>query len=90
MSAHDIETLADGTTVIHLYDNEAPFIPDEDSDTTGVTHRDREAGSEIVINPAKNHWEYPGGGWSATTAPSTSASSRTGRPTHPCPTSPRR
>jgi hypothetical protein len=64
MSAHDIETLPDGTTVIHLYDNEGEFLPDEDSDTTGVTHRDREEASEIVINPAKTHWEYTGGGWS--------------------------
>lgn len=64
MSAHDIETLPDGTTVVHLYDNENEFIPDEDTDTTGVTHRDREAASEIVINPAKTHWEYTGGGWS--------------------------
>lgn len=64
MSAHDIETLADGTTVIHLYDNETEFVPGEDTDTTGVTHRDREDASEIVINPAKNHWEYTGGGWS--------------------------
>jgi hypothetical protein len=64
MSAHDIETLPDGTTVIHLYDNEVEFTPDEDSDTTGDTHRAREEASEIVINPAKTHWEYTGGGWS--------------------------
>jgi hypothetical protein len=64
MSAHDIETLADGTTVVHLYDNEVEFVPGEDSDATGVTHRDREAASQIVVNPAKTRWEYTGGGWS--------------------------
>jgi hypothetical protein len=64
MTAHDIETLVDGTTVVHLYDNENPFVPAEDSDTSGVTHRDLEAASQIVIDPAKTRWEYTGGGWS--------------------------
>jgi hypothetical protein len=64
MTAHDIETLADGTTVIHLYDNEKEFLPAENSDTSGVTHRNREDASRIVIDPAKTRWEYTGGGWS--------------------------
>jgi hypothetical protein len=64
MTAHDIETLADGTTVIHLYDNEEEFLPSEDSDASGVTHRNREDASKIIIDPAKTRWEYTGGGWS--------------------------
>jgi hypothetical protein len=64
MTAHDIETLADGTTVIHMYDNEREFLPAEDSDTTGAKHREREEGSRIVIDPAMTRWEYTGGGWS--------------------------
>ena len=64
MTAHDIETLADGTTVIHMYDNETEFKPGEDSDASGVTHRNREDASKIIIDPAKTRWEYTGGGYS--------------------------
>ena len=62
ITAHDVETLPDGRTIVHTYDNERPFLPAEDSDTSGATHRDREEASEVVINAAKNHWEYSG--WS--------------------------
>ncbi|MDQ1702999.1 MAG: hypothetical protein QOF57_2251, partial [Frankiaceae bacterium] len=45
ITAHDMETLPDGSTVIYTYDNETEFIPEEESDTTGATHRDRENAS---------------------------------------------
>jgi hypothetical protein len=60
ITAHDMETLPDGSTVIYTYDNEREFIPEEESDTSGVTHRDREAGSEVIVNAAKNRWDYSG------------------------------
>jgi hypothetical protein len=58
ITAHDVEALPDGRTVIHTYDNENPFLPGEDSDTSGATHRDRESASDVVINAAQDHWEY--------------------------------
>ncbi len=58
--AHDIETRPDGSTVIHTYDNEREFLSSEETDTTGATHRDREAGSQVVVNPAKTRWDYSG------------------------------
>ena len=60
ITPHDIETLPDGSTVIHSYDNEREFLPSEETDTTGATHRDREAGSQVKINPAKTRWDYSG------------------------------
>jgi hypothetical protein len=63
VTATDIETLPDGSTLIHLYDNEQPFLPAEDSDRTGAAHKHQEDLSSITINPAKTHWDY-GGGWS--------------------------
>ena len=62
ITAHDVETLADGRTIVHTYDNERPFLPEEDADTSGAIHRDREEGSSVVINAAKSRWEYSG--WS--------------------------
>jgi hypothetical protein len=62
ITAHDVETLPDGRTIIYTYDNERPFVPAEDTDTSGVIHREREEGSEVVINAAKDHWDYSG--WS--------------------------
>ncbi len=64
ITAHDVEDLPDGTTVIHTYDNETQFVPEEDSDLTGATHRDREAAGEVRINPQRTRWDYVGGGWS--------------------------
>ncbi|HMJ03218.1 MAG TPA: hypothetical protein VK506_09755, partial [Conexibacter sp.] len=58
VTAHDVETLIDGRTIVHTYDNERPFLPGEDTDTSGVTHRDRENGSQIVVNAAQTRWEY--------------------------------
>ena len=60
ITAHDMETLPDGSTVIHTYDNEREFIPEEETDTSGATHRDREAGSQVIVNAAKNRWDYSG------------------------------
>jgi hypothetical protein len=60
ITPHDIETLPDGSTVIHTYDNEREFIPEEETDTDGSTHRDREVGSQVVINAAKTRWDYSG------------------------------
>jgi hypothetical protein len=60
ITAHDMETLPDGSTVIYTYDNEREFIPEEETDTTGVTHRDREAGSQVIVNAAKTRWDYSG------------------------------
>ena len=60
ITAHDMETLPDGSTVIYTYDNEREFIPAEETDTTGATHRDREAGSQVIVNAAKNRWDYSG------------------------------
>jgi len=63
ISAYDMETLPDGSTVVWTYDNETEFIPQEESDTTGVTHRDRENASRVIVNAAKTRWDYTGGGW---------------------------
>ncbi len=60
ITPHDIETPPDGTTVIHTYDNEREFIPEEETDTDGSTHRDREAGSQVTVNAAKTRWDYSG------------------------------
>lgn len=60
ITPHDIETLPDGSTIIHTYDNEREFIPEEETDTDGSTHRDREAGSQVTINAAKTRWDYSG------------------------------
>ncbi len=61
ITAHDIEELPDGTTVIWAYDNNKPFTPSE-LDASGTTHRDREESSRVVINAAKTRWEF--GSWS--------------------------
>ena len=58
-----METLPDGSTVIWIYDNETEFVPSEETDTTGVTHRDRENASRVIVNAAKTRWDYTGGGW---------------------------
>ena len=63
ISAYDMETLPDGSTVIWTYDNETEFLPEEESDTTGVRHRDRENASRVIVNAAKTRWDYTGGGW---------------------------
>ncbi len=57
---HDVEDMPDGSTVLHTYDNEREFTPDEETDTDGSTHQSREAGSQVVINPAKTRWDYSG------------------------------
>jgi hypothetical protein len=80
ITAHDMETLSDGSTVIYTYDNEREFVPEEETDTTGVTHRDREAGSQVVVNAATTRWDYSGRHTAATTARCTSARRRTGPP----------
>jgi hypothetical protein len=61
VTVDDIETLADGTTVLHLYDNENPFVPGENSDGTGDTHFNAEKASSIFVNPTKTHWDYDSG-----------------------------
>jgi hypothetical protein len=63
ITAYDMETKPDGSTVIYTYDNETEFTPEEESDTTGATHRDRENASQVIVNPAKTRWDYTGGGW---------------------------
>jgi hypothetical protein len=62
VTAHDIETEPDGSTVVYLYDNETEFTPQEVSDRSGDTHKTREDSSRIVVNPAKTQWTYHG--WS--------------------------
>ena len=61
ITAHDIETLPDGSTVIHTYDNETRVHPARRRPTpTASTHRDREAGSQVIVNAAKTRWDYSG------------------------------
>lgn len=86
ITVHDVETLPDGSTILHTYDNEREFIPSEETDTTGVTHRDREAGSQVVINAAKTRWDYSG--WNGGNNGSLYASKLTDWPAGTAPTLP--
>ncbi len=81
VTAHDVERLPDGSTIIHTYDNERPFLPSEDADTSGATHRDREQGSQIRVNAQANRWDYSG--WSGGNDGSLYAIKLTDFPTNP-------